>query len=75
MGFKAENEPKVEKQFLDLTLGWFFGPWKILTQPMVLKLIEMNGVGRTVQLVDGHLDPLTWIPRAVALMTSQILMS
>ena len=47
-----------------LTLGWFFRPWKILTQPMALKLVEMNGVGHAVQLVDGHIDPLTWISKS-----------
>ena len=45
--------------FWGLTLVWFFGPWKILTEPIGLKLVEMNAVARTVQLVDEQLDPST----------------
>ena len=42
-----------------MTSGWFFGPWKILTELIGLKLVEMNGIGRAVQLVDVQIDPLT----------------
>ena len=45
--------------FLGLTFGWFFGPWKILTEPIGLKLVEMNAVACAVQLVDVQLDPST----------------
>ena len=59
-------------QFWGLTFDWFFGLWKILTQPMALKLVEMNGAGRAVQLVDGHFDPLCGFPRAVTLLDIDI---
>ena len=56
---KSEKWP-----FLGSDFHLVFGPCKILSEPIVTKLSEMNDFDLADMHVDEHIDPLTWLSKS-----------